>query len=692
MLISVSMLMSMFVSTVAFADDRIYADPEMVTYMPATGSNVGDTKIYMQDNYANAGYHIKHFLRDGERMYTLAAMAWPPALRTNRSGDYPEQKATINNTDNTITSTASGITYKLPDLNAPTAAEIAGAQASTPTQFHKKEAMILDAFGTRNYAYGSKTSANLELNDNYDKISFLIGVADTAADMVSEIAAFVTYSDGTNTLPDGASERGSSAKYWTFPAGTADSEAADGRNGYLVIGSPKATAAGQSAADNFVADFESYIYKPNKTAGSTSDITARFTKSTGANGTIAAYEYTLDVDENKKITSITFNHNNKANAAGNSVSSGYAVLGLVGQKKAEDWTDKIVEINADIDELTAEGAQITSNKILSTLTAINEAKNKGVGEHIKIDDFNALFTDDLVNDLFEGTNLNQMSWEDEGDFFQILDSIYYAVENTENNVSVVTKEWMTDAYSELIDSLIEEDEKNEEELKARFDLLKSATVLDFQNIFEQKIIYEAGNLAISSGHEEITLEIDFSQPIRSSQLTKDNFIVKRDNEVVNPKWITFEPKRTGEDITGVKVKVLNTQEYVKPYTLHISREMTGANGGRWAYQFEEKLNANAPITAKTDAVVISDANVISGNVSLESSMSESQSYVVLISSYDEKGMYLGTISATGTVSSGASADISINEQALPEGTSKVICYVVDSLSNMTLLTPPVTLK
>lgn len=696
MIITVCMLISICSVSVVFADgDRIYGDPTYDYYKTIdTSSNAKDNYgLYMESLYTNLQYHSSAFVSDGGGNASFAAIAWPPVLRERVAGDgFPAQNATITKkgSDYIVMSKNSRVKYRMPARITPTA-----AQVNSGNSFDLNEVLIIDYKRSYNGGATRGMSGVIEIGKSYEKIHFLIGHAsDSVGDLYGngQIQAHVIYDDGTTTLPEEVRVANvawaSKYVYW-FPGDMIDAPESDGRYGYICESLPLVTAKGQSNADNFVADFVSYV-SPSNTQYNNVNYPGQFT-TTSTKLTHAAYEYTLTLDPQKVVKQIVFSQTSGC--------GGYAVLGISGENDRPDWTDKVEEINTAIAELEENADNSSASDVVNTMELINSAIEAGVESYIDTETFNGLFSNEvfignLVDGMFADVDIENVTWDDTSEKFKDLDDVASIIEETGNFEGCPVKDDIVDAYTGMVDSLINEEEKDNDKMIERFELLKSAKTTAFQTIFDDKVIYNKTTPSISTTPEFVAYDIDFSKPVDEEMLVADNFEVLCGKDKIDDSWITIEPKLTGEDITGAIVKVLNSQDYSKSYTLNVSRDLKGKNNESWGYQLTKIDNASEPFSAKSKDIQFKESDrTFKGKITLSNSASSAVPCVILITSYDANGKCLGTIyaqPADGTIPKG-SKDIDFTGM-LPDGAKDVLCYVYDSVTRMTLLTPPVTIE
>ena len=703
MTIAVCMLVSICSMSVVFADGaQILADPtyEYYTTIDTTSNSKNTYGIYMEDQYVNLPYLNSSFVGKASSTSIYAAIAWPPELKTTRGAGYPEQNAELDlvGSDYILKSNTSKVKYRLPARVKPTVEQVTSGK-----YYDLNETLIIDYARSWMGGVTNGISGIIDIGKKYEKIHILIGHASDSTDGYygrGQVQAHIIYDDAdeTTTLPEvvTVSQTASKKDYVKFPNDLIDASESDGSNGYICETLPLVSAQGQSAADNFVADFESYVstgkgsYGKNEYQGNFSKDDERIT--------LAAFEYTLiNPNPNKVVKQIKFSQT--------SGMGGYIVLGVSGENEREDWADKVIEINAAIDNLEEKGSEASAADVTEAMELVNSAIDAGgqVPENVNIEKFNSLFSNEeftgsLVDAMLEGVDLENVTWDDTTEKFKDLDDVASVIEATNNLVEGALKDKILEAYTGMIDSLINEEEKDNDEMLERFELLKSAKTDEFREKFEEKVIYSTTVPSISADPEYVIFKVNFSKPVDSAVFeNKDNYEILCGNKKIDSSWITVIPNPDGK---GAEIKVLNSQDYSKPYTLTVSKNVRGSNGEAWAYLLTAQDSALAPFIVSTTGVTLTaprpedpiTEKIFKGTISLNNISGSDSSCEILIASYGANGKYLGTmyVPTNGTASKGLN---SFNfEGRLPEGAKEVLCYIYDSVMNMTLLTPPITIE
>ena len=187
----------------------------------------------------------------------------------------------------------------------------------------------------------------------------------------------------------------------------------------------------------------------------------------------------------------------------------------------------------------------------------------------------------------------------------------------------------------------------------------------------------------------VTFDLDFSQPIAEDKLNADYISVKFGDDEINPTLIIYEAKLTDSDITGATIKIINSLDYSKAYTITVDEALTGANGGEWAYPCVYTETVTAPFAVDSSEISVTD-NTVSGSLALTNNTGVSKPYVVLVAAYSDDNKMLASKPIQGTMAPGVSpANV---EFTAPDGTAEIYCYVLGDYTDLSLLSAFFKLK
>ena len=292
----------------------------------------------------------------------------------------------------------------------------------------------------------------------------------------------------------------------------------------------------------------------------------------------------------------------------------------------------------------------------------------------------AAFGDVLLNGVFGSTIVD---WDNTELLLSQSESIVAAIEATGNsyeNLAEETRATLEAAYADMVDILLERDAEIEV-LKERFELLKNTEIDALSSIFKEKVIWTE-TFAKKAEPELVIFELDFSQPVSEDNLNAEYITVKVGEDEVNPALVEYKAKMTDEDVTGVEIKIINSLDYSKAYTIEVDETMIGANGGEWVYPCFYTETVTAPFAVNSSQVTVAE-NLVSGMLQFTNNSGSSKSYVILITAYSENNKMLASKPISGLMPEGASvANISFD---VPENTEEIFCYVLDGYENLNLL-------
>ncbi len=405
---------------------------------------------------------------------------------------------------------------------------------------------------------------------------------------------------------------------------------------------------------------------------------ARFNTDNGSS-MVALYEYSIDVDSTKELESInvtvTWLHD------GNKTT--FCIPSITGMR---DWTEEVVYADEAI--LTASDDITNVEKVLEAVTVVNELKKVGLEVYLQnLELYNQLFSDSSFSEnLIEGIypEGNTVEWEDADVRLEQIKSIIEAIGY--DAFSDLAKQKLDTAFYNMVNDLIESEESDEVK-KERFLLLKNAGISRLTDVLYEEVMW-VESYSDDKDFEWIYFNLEFSQSIDEEKLNEEYFIVRCGDEIVDSTFIKYDKT---ED-KNLKVKVLNTLNYTKAYTLEISKEFIGENGGEWISKDIYAATTTAPMIFNDDAITVSEETV-SGTFKITNNLKSEQSFILTIAFYDDKDKMIQAQHYSGTVLSGKTytSDATFN-YSIPSGTKEIICYLMDSYTNGNLLTNLCKLK
>ncbi len=362
MVVTLSMLLGICATNTAFAarTPAKIGTTALRQEVPLNSDDESYGVLYMEDGTVGATYRASDFLWSGESTQTVTALAYPPARRTSSQrtvGDdaFPEQDGSIKKENAfveqrygyTLVSSGTGVRYQLPIRNGHSATKLANGE------YHfAKEILMLDHKARKSTGVpGVQTAIEIDINKRLSRLDLLIGSAQLAGNY-NKLIAFVTYEDGTTSLPEGfkmPSDAGTSTATFNdscwADVSNPETDPTSRNNEYIYSSVMQAKASDQRSS-NFVADLQTYTYTrevqgTEDLAGNSEGMTFAFTKNTTVDSpnTIAAYEYGMKLDPMKKVSKLTI-------AAGDSGAgrSGFAVLAITGSEYAPIHSDEDITL------------------------------------------------------------------------------------------------------------------------------------------------------------------------------------------------------------------------------------------------------------------------------------------------------------------------------------------------------------